>query len=77
MEEEDRTTNKSSQWQSVNVAKKHQDVFDSELPDVGFLVSQIEMLLQQALCWQDQPAKHTQNKVSKIVPCFLVFGVEN
>ena len=27
--------------------------------------------------WQDQPAKHTQNKVSKIVPCFLVFGVED
>ena len=77
MEEEDRTTNKSYQWQSVDVTKKHQEVFESELPDVAFLVSQMEMLLQQALRWQDQPAKHTQNKGSKIVPCFLVFGVEN
>ena len=77
MKEEDRANNKSCQWYSVDVTKKHQEVFESELPDVDFLVSQMEMLLQQALRWQDQPAKHTQNKGSKIVPCFLAFGVEN
>ena len=43
-EEEDRTTNKSCQWQSVDVNKNHQEVFKSELPGVGFLVSQMEML---------------------------------
>ena len=44
MEEEDRTTNKSCQWQSVDVSKKPQEVFASELPDVGFFLSQMEML---------------------------------
>ena len=44
MEEEDRTTNKSYQWQSVDVTKKHQEVFETELPDFGFLVSQMELL---------------------------------
>ena len=44
MEEEDRTINKSCQWQSVDVSKKPQEVFESELPDVGFLLSQMEML---------------------------------
>ena len=51
-EDEDRTTNKSCQWQSVDVNKNHQEVFKSELPGLGFLVSQMEMLLQQALGWQ-------------------------
>ena len=44
LEDEDRTTNKSCQWQSVDVNKNHQEVFKSELPGVGFLVSQMEML---------------------------------
>jgi len=44
MEEEDRTTNKSCQWQSVDVTKNHQEVFKSELPNVGSLVSQMGML---------------------------------
>ena len=43
-EDEDRITNKSCQWQSVDNNKNHQEVFESELPGVGFLVSQMEML---------------------------------
>ena len=44
MEDKDRTTNKSCQWQSVDVTKNNQEVFKSELPNVGSLVSQMWML---------------------------------
>ena len=36
MEEEDRTTNKSYQWQSVDVTKKHQEVFETETAGFWF-----------------------------------------
>ena len=31
----------------------------------------------QALHWQDQPSKHTRNKVRKILACFPLSGVED
>ena len=47
-----------------------------EQPDVGFLVNQMEMLEQQPLGWQYQPAKDTRNKVSQIMTCFLLLKIE-
>ena len=48
-----------------------------EQPDVGFLVNQMEVLEQQPLGWQYQPAKDTRNKVSQIMTCFLLSAVKD
>ena len=44
IEDDDRTTNKSCQWKSVVVTKKHQEVFENELPEgFNYIVKRFKM----------------------------------
>ena len=64
IEDDDRTTKKSCQWKSVVVTKKHQEVFENQLPE-GFNYIVYRKIYNNKTC---KHAKYSTS-IKKVLTC--------